>query len=197
MEAERQLIIHLLELLKVLGVDQRTIAQRLGVTKGLVSQWKSGFRPLARHQLDALNLLLREAFEEDRRREDRAEPDLKTPLQLERWRLHQLERTEAFKAYEESIQRWVEALKPGAGLRNLHAEADKFSSGLTPILSRRAESWTTAERVKLGILLRSLLDTLRLINRMSPIDPAFWEALADALPREESEGRTEHHGKDT
>jgi transcriptional regulator with XRE-family HTH domain len=176
MEAEREVVIRLLELLKVLGVDQRTVASRLGVTKALVSQWKSGFRPVARHQLDAMSDLLGKAIDEDSQREDRAQVELKTPAAKRRWRFHKLARADAIKAYHESLQRWFEAIRPGSGLQQLYRDADEAVRRVSPYLAREAASWTVMDRVGLAVQLGMLLNTITLINRLAPMDTS-WERL--------------------
>jgi transcriptional regulator with XRE-family HTH domain len=163
MESERQLIIRLIELMNVLGVNQQTIARRLGVTKGLVTQWKTGFRPIAQHQLEGLTQLMQEAFDEDMRREDDATPHLKTPREFERWRHHKIARREAFKAYQLSAYRWFEEVQPGSSLENLHIKAEDLARKIQAYLPRQ-RSLQTNERVKLSNALRELYDVERLIT---------------------------------
>lgn len=190
MEAERLLVTRIIELLNVLGLNQQAIAKRIGVQKAQVTHWKNGFRPIAPHHLDALHLLIREAINEDFDREDNATPHMKTPREHECYQLHKLARDDAFKAYEESVERWFEALQPGSGLRDVYAKADKSTEQIAPYLTRSSESWSTTDCLKLSFVLRELLNRISLINRLRPVGKFL-----EGLPGGGIDVGEENHGK--
>jgi transcriptional regulator with XRE-family HTH domain len=169
MESERQIVIAMLELLKVFGIDQRTVASRLGITKSLVSQWKNGVRPIAIHQLDALGQIINEAHEQDLRRDEDATPHLKTPKELERFNLHKLARDEAFKAFQLSKYRWLDHVAPGSSVERLSEQVESLWQTISGYMSRGVRSWELGARIAVTVTAGDLYRTLQLLNIMTPL----------------------------
>ena len=161
----------LIALLKVLGIGQTNIAGRLGVTKGLVSQWVHGRRPLAEHHKNALLQLLDEGLTTDFERT--ADAMQHTPSYGARDKLGKLHRSKAWLTleahrnaveqaiyeYEVAVQCSLEQFSPGAGLRDLHSLADRAINCILLNYSgeKSAKTWTCVDQLGLKATCEDLI----------------------------------------
>jgi transcriptional regulator with XRE-family HTH domain len=153
MQAERQVIRTLLKLLKVLGLSQKTVAERLEISDATLSQWKSGYRIPSMLQMRKISQLLIEARHEDMTHEDamRNEKTLLSHQEREYWRRHHQNLQTASKAYNLAINRWMEQIKPGAGRESLMAETDQLFSKICEYADRGAKTLKFSEWIFLAV----------------------------------------------
>jgi transcriptional regulator with XRE-family HTH domain len=178
MEAKDQVIVRLFELLDALGCQQKTIAARMGVTKGAVSLWARGLKPLPPRHEATLHALLDEYWELDlaRLRDQISQPYSR------RARAAQLQHEEdvdaALKHYRSATYQLAEHLAPGSGLRDLYAQADTLVHAIAAMPGGGAKTWTFRDRQRLRDAARDLTTILDLIHLVEPQEKfqADWQA---------------------
>jgi transcriptional regulator with XRE-family HTH domain len=178
MEAKNKVIVRLFALLDALGCQQKTIAARMGVTKGAVSLWARGLKPLPPRHETTLHALLDEYWDRDlaRLRDQISQPYSR------RARATQLRHEEdidaALKHYRAATYQLAEHLAPGSGLRDLYTQADTLVHNIGALAGGGAKTWTFRDRARLHEATRDLTTVLDLIHLVEPQEKfqAEWQA---------------------
>jgi transcriptional regulator with XRE-family HTH domain len=161
MEPTPNMVAALLDLLKALGITQRTVATQLKLTPGVVTQWRSGFRPIPQSHYEALSMLMQRTLD--------------NAVDAADWPTRRTRVKKALRTYHHSILNTIERLAPGRGLRSLYADTEKYGRTISELMARGAASWTFMDRLILGITARQLDETLLLINLLQPIEKHVME----------------------
>ena len=186
----------LIALLKVLGRGQTNIAGRLGVTKGLVSQWVHGRRLMAEHHKNALLQLVAESVQKDvQRTVDAVES---TPVYGPRDKFGKLQRSKAWLAleahrnavdqavyeYEVAVQCGLERFSPGAGLRDLHSLADRTINRILLNYSgeKSAKTWSVVDQLDVKATCQNLIRVVDAIRMVASVARKTHTTDSDAFP---------------
>ena len=161
MEPTPTLAVAMLDLLKALGVNQNAIAAKLHVTRGQVSHWRRGVRPIPHEHVDALSQIIETVFDE--------------AVDAPDWPLRKARVEPAWRAYRQSVVDTMERLSPGAGMRSLLAKAEHEGRVICDAMSRGPASWSVRDRVLVSVAAKLLSDTVTMMNLLLPLERKAFE----------------------